>query len=194
MRISLSVLVASLAISASAARAADTHQLIAEKCAHCHGNDGLAGDPETPRLAGLNAAYLAKQIRAFVDGQRRHDDMAKVSATLSESETQAVAAWYATKKPSAAKTQGNQRNDAGRQVYEEGNGDLAVTPCITCHQPDGLGNARFPRLAGQPKAYLSRQMSEFKPGRRTTDPQMTTIAQHLSKQETQALADYLSGL
>lgn len=194
MRISFLVLMASLTISASAAHAADTRQLIAGKCAGCHGNDGLAGDLETPRLAGLNAAYLAKQIKAFAEGQRRHDDMERLSSALSEPETQAVAAWYAAQKPATAKPPGKQRNDTGRQLYEEGSAHPAVTPCVTCHQPDGLGNARFPRLAGQPKAYLLRQMGEFKAGRRTTDPQMTTITQHLSKQETQALADYLSAL
>ena len=84
--------------------------------------------------------------------------------------------------------------EAGRQIYEDGNGDPAVQPCAVCHQSDGAGNARFPWLAGQHKPYIVKQLGEFKSGRRATDPQMADIAKRLSAQEIRAQAEYIGGL
>ena len=176
------------------AQAAETRQIVAAKCAACHGQGGTTEDPTIPRLAGLSATYITSQMKAFAEGRRRNEEMAPLAAELGEDGVQAVATWYANKKPAPGKTGDAQLIASGRQLYEEGNGDPAVQPCAVCHLSDGAGNARFPRLAGQHKAYLARQLSEFKAGRRATDPQMVTIARHLNAQETKALVEYIGGL
>ena len=83
---------------------------------------------------------------------------------------------------------------AGRQLYEEGNGRSTAPPCIDCHQPDGSGNTRFPRLAGQNKNDLAKRLDEFKGGRRASNAQMSEAAQSLSAEEIRALAEYIGTL
>ncbi len=175
-------------------RAGDGRQIAAAKCATCHGNDGAGGEPDVPRIAGLQPAYLARQLKEFADGRRRNEDMAQLGAALSEDEIRAVAAWYGGRKMPAGSPGDPALAEAGRQIYEDGNGDPAVQPCASCHQPDGAGNARFPRLAGQQRPYVAKQLGEFKSGRRATDPQMADIARRLKPQEIRALAEYIGGL
>jgi cytochrome c553 len=53
----------------------------------------------------------------------------------------------------------------------------AATLCAACHGPDGNSPASsFPKIAGQGKAYIIKQLSDFKAGKRS-DPSMDgTIA------------------
>jgi cytochrome c553 len=168
--------------------------LVEAKCSTCHGLDGISSEPATPRLAGLNPAYIVKQIRNFADGKRRNEDMAPLAGELGEDGMQSVAAWYGSQKPMPGKPVDATLAAAGKQIFEEGNGDPDVQPCAVCHQSDASGNNRFPRLAGQSTTYLQNQLTEFKAGRRASDPQMATIAQKLSTQEIRALAAYIGGL
>lgn len=174
--------------------AADGRQIAAAKCASCHGPDGASGEPDVPRIAGLQPAYIARQSKEFADGRRRNEDMAQLGAALGEDEVRAVAAWYGGRKMPPGKAGEPGLAEAGRQIYEDGNGDPAVQPCAVCHQSDGAGNARFPWLAGQHKPYIVKQLGEFKSGRRATDPQMADIAKRLSAQEIRAQAEYIGGL
>ena len=147
-----------------------------------------------PHLAGLQPAYLARQMKEFAEGRRRNEDMATLVADLDEAGIRSLAAWYGSKKPPQGKPGDAKLAATGKQLYEDGNGDPAVQPCTACHQPDGGGNARFPRVAGQPKAYVQKQLAEFKSARRATDAQMVSIAQRLSTQEIRALAEYIGGM
>ena len=74
------------------------------------------------------------------------------------------------------------------------NTDSGVPACAGCHQSDGKGNARFPRLAGQHQTYVLKQLADYKSGRRATDPLMTTVGKRLSTDEARALAEYIAGL
>ena len=82
----------------------------------------------------------------------------------------------------------------GRALFEDGNTDTGLPACAGCHQSDGKGNARFPRLAGQHQAYTLKQLADYKSGRRATDPLMTTVGKRLSAEEAKALAEYIAGL
>jgi cytochrome c553 len=64
-------------------------------CAACHGNNGIAVQPDAPNLAGQNALYTAAQLRAYRDGSRGHEQMAVVARTLSDAQIADLAAWYA---------------------------------------------------------------------------------------------------
>ena len=174
--------------------AADPPPVVKAKCSACHGIDGIGGEPATPRLAGLNPAYIVKQIKNFAEGRRRSEDMTPLAGELGEDGMQSVAAWYGSQKPMSGTPVDAKLAAAGKQIFEEGNGDPDVQPCTVCHQPDASGNARFPRLAGQSTSYLQNQLTEFKAGRRVSDPQMASIAQKLNTQEIRALAAYIGGL
>ena len=70
---------------------------------------------------------------------------------------------------------------------------IAVT-CIACHGEKGISaNELWPNLAGQKKAYLSKQLLAFKNGDRK-DPVMTALVASLSEEDVQVLAAYFSSL
>ena len=67
-------------------------------CAACHGVDGKASAPVYPHLAGQNAAYLLKQMKAFKEGSRTEPLMAPFMAMLNEADMENLAAYYASLK------------------------------------------------------------------------------------------------
>ncbi|MNF18324.1 Cytochrome c-552 [compost metagenome] len=54
--------------------------------------------PIYPNLAGQNAPYLLKQLKAFKDGQRKDPMMAPFMAPLTEADLENLAAYYASLK------------------------------------------------------------------------------------------------
>ena len=69
-----------------------------------------------------------------------------------------------------------------------------VAPCLQCHGSHGEGQAAlgYPRLAGQNKAYLVKQLQDFK-GRRSS-PIMQVFAQALNEQQINDVAEYYASL
>ena len=88
------ILAAAFASHALAADPAAGRKVAAGTCAVCHGIDGVAKNPEAPHLAGENPAYLIKQLRAFKNGERKHDQMSIIAEGLSDEDMANVAAWY----------------------------------------------------------------------------------------------------
>ena len=64
-------------------------------CAACHGQNGISGNPLWPSLAGQQEAYLAKQIKAFRDGERVDVSMQPFVANLTDQDVEDLAAHYA---------------------------------------------------------------------------------------------------
>lgn len=67
-------------------------------CAVCHGRDGIAKVPDAPNLAGESAIYTTRQLKAFKDGKREHEQMSLIAAGLSDADIADLAAWYASLK------------------------------------------------------------------------------------------------
>jgi len=67
-------------------------------CIECHGMEGK-GSFETPAIAGLDEAYIIKQLRAFQSGQKKSmDDMMHTyTEDRSDQELQDLAAFWASK-------------------------------------------------------------------------------------------------
>lgn len=183
-----------LLVLASGALAADPADTAKKVCAACHGEDGNSADPAHPRLAGMDAEYILRQLRAFAAGKRRDEAMAGVMATLDADQFAGLAAYYGAKKPVKGAVKDPALAAKGRALYDDGNTDSGVPACAGCHQPDGKGNARFPRLAGQHQAYVLKQLADYKSGRRATDPLMTTVGKRLTEDEMKAVAEYVAGL
>ncbi|KTA85687.1 c-type cytochrome [Aeromonas salmonicida] len=82
------------------AKAADIEagKVKAAVCAACHGVEGKALIPNYPHLAGQNAAYLVKQLKAFKDGSRQEPLMVPFMAPLTEADMENLAAFYASLK------------------------------------------------------------------------------------------------
>jgi cytochrome c553 len=70
-----------------------------------------------------------------------------------------------------------------------------VRLCAHCHGAQGEGNATTatPRIAGQPQAYLERQLAAYADGRRDNEV-MTPIARQLASEQRTALSAYYSEL
>lgn len=138
-------------------------------CAGCHGHSGEGSlVVNAPRLAGLDAVYLARQTHYFRNDIRGSEEpqalgaaMAAVVKALDEQAVADVAAYIADlEAPAAVPTV---RGDAtrGKQLY---------ATCSACHGADGAGNVALnsPRLAGQSDWYLVRQLQDYKSGKRGT--------------------------
>ena len=68
-------------------------------CAACHGKNGISGNPLWPNLAGQQQQYLAKQIKAFRDGDRSDASMQPFVANLTDQDIEDLAAHYASLSP-----------------------------------------------------------------------------------------------
>ena len=65
-------------------------------CASCHGAAGVSINPMWPNLAGQQEQYLAKQIKAFRDGDRKDPMMSPMVAALSDDDIANLAAFYSS--------------------------------------------------------------------------------------------------
>jgi cytochrome c553 len=159
-------------------------QEINEVCAGCHGEFGQGGKAgEYPRLAGMPAAFIAKQLYLFRDRRRPNmamleyvdhrqmpdPDILDISRYLSEIELK-------TRLPPADETapdfdayarlleskrlmqipRAPGDPQAGRKRYRK--------ECASCHGREGWGDRdkAVPMLAGQYTAYLWRQVEKYR--------------------------------
>ena len=171
---------AALAIDAAAIANAGNGRGAAP-CMACHGADG-AGQAAAgnPRLAGLDAAYLQKQLDDFASGARSNPVMQPMATALSEDERHAMATYY-SQLPLAAKpaTALPAPDSAGAVLATRGDWSRGVPGCVQCHGPGGSGvGANFPPLAGQPAGYIEAQLKAWQQGTRHNDP--LQLMQHLS--------------
>jgi cytochrome c553 len=190
---SLAALATSLT-AATPSHAASATEIAQTLCAACHGPDGNSTDPAYPRIAGLHTAYITRQLQLFASGTRRSDVMTPIASTLSSADVHELAEHFARSKPQRGKVADPQLASAGRAIFRDGDTDSGAPSCEGCHLPNGVGNSRFPRLAGQHQAYVERQMLDFKSGVRTTNRLMNTVGQRLSAAEIKAVAEYIAGL
>lgn len=174
--------------------AADAQETVKTVCAACHGADGNSTDPRYPKLAGMDQEYLMRQLKAFASGKRREETMSAIVAGIDPNDFSKLAGYYGKLKPAPGKVNDSRLAAKGKALYEDGNTDSGVPACTGCHQSDGQGNARFPRLAGQHQAYTLKQLNDYKSGRRATDPLMTTVGKRLTADEIKAVAEYVAGL
>lgn len=184
------------ALLPAAAVAADPKEVAGTVCVACHGEGGNSLAPLFPKLAGQNAVYLEKQLREFLAGKRKNDMMTPVLASIDHDLVPGLAAYYAAQPMQPGTVNDATLAAAGRKVYEDGNVDSGVPACMGCHQPVGEGNARFPRIGGQHQTYTLQQMNDFRSGVRTNDKGkvMRAVAERMTEQEMQAVAEYLAGL
>jgi cytochrome c553 len=70
-----------------------------KQCAACHGEDGNKPvTPDTPKLGGQHADYLAKALRDYKDGARKNPIMGAMAAALTEQQMKELAAYFSRQK------------------------------------------------------------------------------------------------
>ncbi len=141
-------------------------------CASCHGargegNDGLGA----PRLAGLPAWYLLKQMRDYAAGARKSEIMQPIAAALPDNEASDLASYYAVlAAPVLAPSATDDGKSYGARLASVGNADKAIPACVNCHGPLGTGlTPSVPYLAGQHAGYLEHQLRDWLAGSRAND-------------------------
>jgi cytochrome c553 len=169
-------------------------------CVACHGADGLGmAAAGFPRLAGLPAAYLRKQLEDFKRASRSHPVMEPVAKALTDAEIDAVSQALAAM-PAPAPTVAHRSempSNPAQKLALQGAWERQIPACVSCHGPagSGVGDA-FPPLAGQPAAYLKAQLLAWQGGTRHNDPNdlMGHIAKSLTADEVQSVAEYFAAL
>ncbi|CRI68039.1 putative Cytochrome c4 [Thiocapsa sp. KS1] len=165
---------------------------INEVCAGCHGEYGQGGkDGEYPRLAGLPAAFIARQLKLF--RSRDRENLAMVEHTehrqMPDSDVRDISAFLAAIEllsqlppvdDTAADFNAYERLMATKRVVQipRADGDpvagerLYAKECASCHGRDARGRERdaVPMLAGQYTGYLQRQVDKYIDKRRVHDP------------------------
>lgn len=165
-------------------------------CGSCHGADGNSSVPENPNLAGLDASYLQRQLRSFKDGKRKSPTMNAILGAVDAKEFEALAQHFSEQKNKAAKpaiAKTDKKLARGKEIFDEGITAAAVPACSGCHNEDGSGTDKYPRIAGQHPSYVMQQLRNFKSGERDNDERgvMRAVAKRMDDAQIQAVAEYI---
>lgn len=90
-----------IVLAAPPARAADAAhgKALAESCTLCHGPDGNAVNPMTPKLAGQNELYLIQALQDYRAELRPNNrPMTILAKKMSDTDIEDLAAWFASTK------------------------------------------------------------------------------------------------
>jgi len=169
-----------------------------EICQGCHGELGDSPDPMVPSLAGQYGIYISKQLRDFQAGLRTHQIMSAMAATISDKDLADISAYFSSRPK--MKGNGLGGNPLGEKLFHFGDMSRMMVGCVNCHGIRGKGkspiNYVFPVIGGQRKNYLIVQLVNFREGNRANSPGgvMNIVTQHMTDEEIEALADYISTL
>lgn len=162
-------------------------------CFSCHGLEGEGDGVSVPRLAGLDAGYLQKQMEDYANETRRDPVMTEVARWLDDGDRRAVSAWYASMPaPTTPGVAG-----PAPAIYLTGDHSRGVAACAGCHGPDGRGvGSGNPAIAAQPAAYTIEQIERWKTAKRRNDPRgvMAEAVAGLTDAETRRIAVWLETL
>ena len=172
------------ALTGLPANAADEIEAKVQVCGSCHGQTGQPMDPKTmPIIWGQQQNFLVKQLHDYRAGDRDNAIMASFAKTLKQEELRPAAAYFASKSWPA--------KQAAAAPASPPNG---IAVCQVCHQPNFVGGAPAPRLAGQSYEYLIKQMNDFATGARTNSMDMGKIMQELTPAQRETFAHYIASL
>jgi len=162
---------------------------INEICAGCHGVFGQGSiEGEYPRLAGLDAEYIAKQLSDFKQRKRLNIPMIPFAneRELPGNDVLIISEYLSniqlpTRLPPVDKENFDalERLEASKRVVniKDSPGDIELgrkvymDECASCHAKDGFGikKKKAPQLAGQYSTYLLRQINLYRTGKRLHD-------------------------
>ena len=132
-------------------------------CTTCHGSDGKGNEAiQAPRLAGMEAWYLKRQLenyRAGIRGMHIDDtagiEMQPMAEKLSDESIAAIIEWVGEWQDNPAEVTINGDTNKGQALY---------ATCTACHGANAEGNEALaaPALAGQNDWYLVTQLNNYK--------------------------------
>ena len=163
--------------------AIETGRRQATFCFNCHGEEGVAKQPEIPNLAGQPATYLLDQLGKFSRGERRDQFMESLIKALSPDERLHVVAYFSSRPSPTGSTAQAGNVQTGKIFYQ--------TLCLNCHGERGMGKDLMPTVAGQQEHYLVNSLKRYRnrSGERR-NKEMSEVTAKLSDQDIQNLAAY----
>ncbi|MGE5539270.1 MAG: c-type cytochrome [Gemmatimonas sp.] len=175
------------------ARRGNAGAAVAQGCAACHGDTGVAVGPQFPNLAGQSALAIYKQLHDYKSGSRVHNIMTGMAQALADEDIVTVAGYFSsstalaldpTSVPSALQ-------DVKRLV-ERGDPSRGIPACNACHGNNAGGPIETPTLSRQSATYLTTQLQAFRAGDRRNDiyGRMRGIAAKLTDAEIDGLARF----
>jgi len=185
------------AIPASKGDPKAAESIVNQVCAACHAVDGNSVAAANPKLAGLNAEYINKQLTEFKSGARKNAIMSGMVANLTPQDMLNLAAYFSAQQPKPATSKDQALALQGQKIFRGGVMGAGVPACASCHGPQGKGiPAQFPRLAGQHSEYIYTQLNAFRVEGRANDAakMMRTIAAKMTDADMKAVASYIQGL
>jgi cytochrome c553 len=84
--------------------------------------------------------------------------------------------------------------DAGKAIFENGIPEKQVTACQACHGAKAEGLGAFPRLAGQHRDYLMKQLLVFRDTEGRPGTPMKEVTHNLDRNEVDAVTIYIQGM
>ena len=171
--------------------------LALQVCTNCHGPTGNSISPNFPNLAAQQEAYIELQLHVFKNHTRvdpaGFEYMWGLSHNLTDKQIHELAAHFASQPLERAPVEGKpERIAAGKAIFTNGLPEQSIPACSSCHGPEGMGNATFPRIAGQHVDYLKKQLTVFqRTNQRPEGVLMKTVAHQLTKENIENVAAYL---
>lgn len=167
-----------------------------EVCGACHLPSG-AGRPDGtfPQLAGQHATVLIKQMADIRGGLRDNPTMYPFAKELTDAQELANVSAYIQSLCIPADHGKYDGKDATDQIAK--GKDLYEKQCLECHGKNGQGDGAkfYPVIAGQHYAYLLRQMTEIRDGkRRNANPDMVKVIKPYTSEQLIAISAYQSSL
>lgn len=180
---------AALICGPAAMAAGDEGYRLSQTCAGCHGTDGAAPGNTIPILGGQRAEYLRAAMKAYRSGDRDFYVMNFIARAFDETQTAAIADWFAARPWVDTPTTG----DIGGAPSTDDAARRAGQSCAECHGAAGEGTAKGPRIAGQPAAYMTLAMMAYKSGARSGADAMALV-NDIDDGDIAALAAYYAAL
>ncbi len=147
-------------------------------CGGCHGANGVSVDAATPSLAGQDAQYLERAIKAYRT-TRKNWGMQRYVAGLSDKDIENIAAYYASQAPKAA----DQVPTSTQEL---------ATKCNRCHDQAASPTMAAPKMKGQDKDYLTMALRAYRDGKRESST-MHTMSFPYSNAIIDSLASWYAG-
>lgn len=168
-----------------------------EACALCHSLNGISRMAKFPKLAGQVPAYIMKQIGDFREGRRTNDgeQMQAMAGVIEPKNIPVVAKYFAgLPVPPPAEAPPADVIALAEPLAAKGDAKRGLPACLSCHAKGTVASSGAPRIEAQHADYISKQLTDFKAGTRTNDPDkvMEGVAGKLSDDEISALGRYFA--
>ncbi len=173
-------------------------EIVKEKCAACHGEDGNSKYGKVPNIAGFSKDALSDMISEYKEGDRIGDkfkpdngdetDMNAIVKDLSDADIEALVKYYSSQPYKAHK------QEADAKLAKKG-AKLHKRKCEKCHSDGGTNpEDDASLLAGQPREYITRAFEKLSNKEQPMPKKMKKKFKKLSdKQKRELIEYYVSG-